>query len=70
MSLSKGHLAMVGLASFDVWKALLDFSTQVLLVQILVCEFAYELVTLDYFCMRSKCAVKVILVSRASTAQE
>ena len=70
MSLSKGHLAMVGLASFDFWKALLDFSTQVLLVQILVCEFAYELVTLDYFCMRSKYAVKVILVSRASTAQE
>ena len=63
--MSKGHLAMVRLASFDVWKALLDFSTQVLLVQILVCEFAYELVTLDYFCMRSKYAVKVILVSRA-----
>ena len=61
---------MVRLASFDVWKALLDISTQVLLVQILVCEFAYELVTLDYFCIRSKHAVKVILVSRASTAQE
>ena len=70
MSLSKGHLAMIRLASFDFWKALLDFSTQVLLVQILVCEFAYELVTLDFFCMRTRYAVKVVLVSRASPAQE
>ena len=70
ISLSKGHLAMVGLASFDFWKALLDFSTHVLLVQILFCEFAYELVTLDYFCIRSRYAVKVILASRVSSAQE
>ena len=61
---------MIRLASFDFWKALLDFSTQVLLVQILVCEFAYELVTLDFFCMRTRYAVKVVLVSRASPAQE
>ena len=61
---------MVQRASFDFWKAPLDFSTQILLVQILVCEFADELVTLDYFCKCSRYAVKVILVSRASSAQE
>ena len=61
---------MVRLVSFDFWKALLDFSTKILLVQILVCEFAHELVTLDYFCMRGRYAVKVILVSRPSSGQE
>ena len=61
---------MVRLASFDFWKARLDLSTQILLVQVLVCEFARELVTLDYFSMRSRYAVKVILFSRASSAHE
>ena len=61
---------MVRLASFDFWKAPLDLSTQILLVQVLVCEFARELVTLNYFCMRSRYAVKVILFSRASSAHE
>lgn len=60
---------MISGHGFDFWKAPLDFSTQILLVQILVCKFAHELVTLNYFSMRSRYAVKVILVSRESSAQ-